>query len=75
MFSKNFKVVTQSSSCDFKPFVGSSIEASSSTSGPVFGRSLVSAGASSFAQRSQAGSGDLQWRQCRVLLVPPCAVG
>ena len=63
MFSKNLKVVTHSSSCDFKPFVGS-IEASSSTSGPVFGRSLVSAGASSFAQRSQAGFGDLQWGQC-----------
>ena len=67
VFSNSFKVVTHSSSCDFKPpFVGSSIEApSSSSNGPVFGRSMISTGASSLAGRSmtQAGSGDPQCGQ------------
>ena len=64
MFSNSFKVVTHSSSCDFKPlFVGSSIEApSSSSNGPVSGRSMIATGASSLAERSTTQAGD------------PCAV-
>ena len=65
----SFKVVTHSSSCDFKPpSVGSSIEApSSSSSGPLCGRSMISTGASSLVERSTtlrvAGSGDPQCGQ------------
>ena len=60
MFSNSFKVVTHSSSCDFKPlFVGSSIEApSSSSNGPVSGRSMIATGASSLAERSTTQAGD-----------------
>ena len=59
VFSNSFKVVTHSSSCDFKPlFVGSSIEApSSSSNGPVSGRSMIAIGASSLVARSMRDPG------------------
>ena len=54
-------------------FVGSSIEAPSSSTDPVFGRSMISTGASSLAERSttQAGAGDPQCGQSMCMSASP----
>ena len=65
MFSKSFKVVTHSSSCDFKPpFVGSSIEApvlsstgASSTERSTTLRVPVSGSASALRSKNMNGAG------------------